>query len=161
MSDSQESQPRRGLAGEIHRARTGAKATAAELREFVQEFRGRTPQEMFGYVAGNSLFQATMLATAVTAVLMLAFTIGPYIWYPPVAVAAKPAPAAAPKAAPSATAAAPVASGTAAVAPPPAAVATGTAPNVLGTLGIGETKIVDPKKNPLEAGGDDLLKDLK
>jgi predicted flap endonuclease-1-like 5' DNA nuclease len=168
MSEVNESRPR-GLKGDIHLARNGAKATAAELREFVREFRGRSPQEMLGLVAGSNLVQATILATVITVIFMAAFTVGPYFYKKANPVAAKPAKApaaAAPAPAPtaSATAAAPVAATTAATAAAPLPVATGTGPatpDVLNTLGIGETKVSDPKKNPLEAGGDDLLKDLK
>ena len=166
MSEVNESRPR-GLKGDIHRAHTGAKASAAELREFVREFRGRSPQEMLGLVAGSNLVQATILATVITIIFMAAFTVGPYFYNKANPVAAKPAKApaaAAPAPTASATAAAPVAATTAATAAAPLPVATGTGPDtpdVLNTLGIGETKVSDPKKNPLEAGGDDLLKDLK
>lgn len=164
MSNSPSGRAPRGIAGEIHRAKIGTKATAAELREFVQEFHGRSPQEMLGLVAASNLVQATILATVITFIFMAAFTIGPYFLSSPAPVAAKPTPpAAAPAPAPSASAApAPVAATSATTAP--LAVATGTGPatpDVLNTLGIGETKVSDPKKNPLEAGGDDLLKDLK
>lgn len=168
MSEMNEATPPRGLKGDIHRARNGAKASAAELREFVREFRGRSPQEMLGLVAGSNLVQATVLATVITLIFMTAFTVGPYFYKKANPVAAKPskAPAAAaPAPAPSATAAAPVATAAPAAttsAPLPVATGTGPAtPDVLNTLGIGETKVADPKKNPLEAGGDDLLKDLK
>lgn len=163
MSESNETHPSRGLKGDIHRARNGAKASAAELREFVREFRGRSPQEMLGLVTGNGLVQATALATFITVVFMAGFTVGPWWWNKSHPVAAKPtkAPVAAPAPATSGTAAAPVAA-SATAAPLPVATGSGPAtPDLLNTLGIGETKVSDPKKNPLEAGGDDLLKDFK
>ena len=156
-SVSNSGRPPRGLVGDIHRARTGAKASAEELRAFVRDFRGRSPQEMLGLV------QATLLATVITFIFMAGFTVGPYMMKKAYPVAAKTSKKpAAPAPAPSASAApAPVAATATAA---PLAVATGTGPatpDVLNTLGIGETKASDPKKNPLEAGGDDLLKDLK
>jgi hypothetical protein len=168
MSDSvsNSGRPPRGLVGDIHRARTGAKATAEELRAFVRDFRGRSPQEMLGLVAASNLIQATLLATVITFIFMASFTVGPYMMkkaYPVAAKTSKKPAAAAPAPAPSASAApAPVAATTATAAPLPVATGTGPAtPDVLNTLGIGETKASDPKKNPLEAGADDLLKDLK
>ena len=163
-SVSNSGRPPRGLVGDIHRARTGAKASAEELRAFVRDFRGRSPQEMLGLVAASNLIQATLLATVITFIFMAGFTVGPYMMkkaYPTAAKTSKKPAAAAP--APSASAApAPVAATTTAAAPLPVATGTGPAtPDVLNTLGIGETKVSDPKKNPLEAGGDDLLKDLK
>lgn len=166
MSDAPETRPPRGLARDIHTAREGAKASAAELREYVAKFRGKSPQEMLGLVAGSSLVQGTILATVITVVFLAAFTVGPYVWKkmsPPVAKAPPPKPAAAAPAATS-TAPAPIASATAAK---PIATASAAPPNaappdpVLDRLGIGEAKTADPKKNPLDAGADDLLKDLK
>jgi len=181
MSDVPETQPPRGLARDLHRARHGAQATAEELRAYVKQFSGKKPQEMLGLVAGSSLVQGTILASIITVVFMAAFTVGPYVWKrmsPPVAkastklvpAAAAPAPAATPAAAtPGATPATAAAAGTApAAAPGTASAVPPTAPPgavppdpVLDRLGIGETKTADPNKNPLEAGADDLLKDLK
>lgn len=166
MSDSPETRPPRGLARDIHTARRGAQASAEELRQYVAQFRGKSPQEMLGLVAGSSLVQGTVLATIVTVVFLAAFTIGPYMWNkmsPPVAKAPPPKAAApAPAATPNASAPAPaVAAGTAA-APVPAATVSVPKDPVLERLGIGEVKMADPKaKNPLDGGADDLLKDIK
>lgn len=173
MSDvvNESTRPPRGLKGDIHRAREGATASAAELREFVRQCRGKSPQEMLGLVAGSSLVQGTILATIITVIFMGAFTVGPYVMnkaVPPVAKAPKPAPAAAPAAAPNATAST-AAPATAASLPATSGPAVPTDPlappgsksDIANKLGIGETKIADPKKNPLDAGADDLLKDLK
>lgn len=168
MSDAPETRPPRGLARDFHTARQGAQASADELREYVAKFRGKSPQEMLGLVAGSNLVQGTVLATVVTVVFLAAFTVGPYVWKkmsPPVAKAPPPKAAApAPAAASTATApqpAAAVAAGTAA-APVPAATMSVPKDPVLERLGIGEVKMADPKaKNPLDAGADDLLKDIK
>jgi hypothetical protein len=167
MSDAPETRPSRGLARDFHTARQGAKASADELRQYVAQFRGKSPQEMLGLVAASNLVQATVLATVVTVVFLAAFTVGPYLWNKMSSPVAKAPPkAAAPAETPTASApapqtATPVAAGTAA---PPMPAATAVAPNdpVLERLGIGEVKMADPKaKNPLDAGADDLLKDIK
>lgn len=172
MSDSPKTEvrPPRGLTGDIHRARAGATATAGELREFVNQLHGRSPQEMLGIVAGSSLIRSTIAASVITVVFMFGFTAGPYVWkkwFPKQVVATKTepeAPAAAAAAAPTGTAATPA--GSAATANLPATA--GAAPagpagpkDPLAPLGINETKIADPKKNPLDNSTDDLLKDLK
>lgn len=116
MSEAKYEAKPRGLARDIHRAREGATATAGELREFVKQLKGRSPQEMLGIVAGSGLVRSTVLATVITVVFMVGFTVGPYLYgkanpKQPVAdaEAAKPAAPAAPTAAaaPAAAAAAP------------------------------------------------------
>ena len=171
MSDAPQGGSPRGLARDFHRAKQGTTASAAELREFVQKLHGKSPQEMLGLVAGSNLIQSTILATIITFVLILAFTIVPYALdrnSPATAKAELPVPAApAPAAAPTATAAVAATPATPTAAPTGSAALPATSPNaappdpVLDRLGIGETKAADPKKNPLEAGADDLLKDLK
>ncbi|MCE9603634.1 MAG: hypothetical protein K8U03_01885 [Planctomycetia bacterium] len=165
-----EARPPRGLAGDIHRARSGANATAEELREFVRQLRGRSPQEMLGVVAGSSLVRGTVAASVITLIFMVIGTLWPYamrkmnpvVATKPAVVEAAPA-AAAPAAAN--PAAAPAAGTGAAAATPASGSAASDAgpgsPDVLGKLGIGDTKISDPKKNPLDNSKDDLLKDLK
>ena len=169
MSDAPQGRPPRGLVGDIHRARQGSKASAEELREFVRKFRGKAPQEMLGLVAGSGLIRSTALATVITVAFMALFTLWPYFTSKSQASAKADKPVAAPTAAPAAAPAASVPAATVAVtdaakpavAPPPSATGTPQQPDVLDRLGIGETKNADPKKNPLEAGADDLLKDLK
>jgi hypothetical protein len=167
MNDADGGRPARGLARDFQQARAGTKASADELREYVRQFRGKSPQEMLGLVTGSGLVRATVLATVLTVVAMAAFTIGPYAWKkmsPPTAKAAK-SPPAAQAAAPAAPApAAPVATAVAAptVAKPVATAAAGP-PSIeaIEALGLGEKSKAKPTKNPLDAGGDDLLKDLK
>lgn len=156
MSDlsKTESTPPRGLVGDIHRARAGATATAGELREFVKQLRGRSPQEMLGIVAGSSLIQSTIVASIITVVFMAAFTVGPYYWKKmnPKPVVAAPKAAAAPPATPAAAPA-----GAAGAAAPPAA-GTGGAPNSAmmtePVRGGSEIKAGDPGLNPLDAKDD-------
>lgn len=172
-STKPEGRPPRGLKGDIHRARLGATATAGELREFVGQLSGRSPQEMVGIVAGSGLIRATVLATVITFALMVASSVYGYLMKknaPPVVAAPVAAPTAAAPAAPaqgtaaaSATGAAAPATGAAAAAPNTPVPPTGpTGPvDPLSRLGVSEVKNSDPKKNPLENSGDDIFKDLK
>ena len=155
-----------GLGRDIRRMKADSADTAAELTEFLRQFRGKRPQEVLGLVAQSGLVRATGLATVATVVLMAVFTIVPFVWgkaFPEQAkVAEKPA------AADSTSANQPPAENTAANA---AASATGAAaadPNkpveseeVAEMLGVGETVESDPASNPLEESADDLLNDIK
>ncbi len=164
----------RGLKGDIYRAREGVSASADELKSFIAQFRGKSPQEVMGVIGGSGLVQATIQATVVTILGMALFTVGPYLMnkaMPPVKkVAAAPAPAAKPAETKIAdTTQQPAASGASAqggaAAPPPAGEkldpANATNKQIMDKLGVGQTKTADPKSNPLENSADDLLKDLK
>lgn len=180
MDSSHDRPAPRGLARDFDRIRTNGSATAAELREFMGQLRGKRPQEVMGTLANSSLMQCTTLATIVTIVMMAVFTVGPYVWNKiasTTTVAAKSAPTP-PKAENPAAPAAAVKSETAASAPSavsrtdtaktsaqpiadPLEPSAANKQKALEKLGIGETKASDPKKNPLENSADDLLKDLK
>jgi hypothetical protein len=171
--------PPRGILGDIHRARTGASASAKELQEFVAQLRGRSPQEMLGMIAGSDLVRATTLATVITVVFMAAFTVGPYLLNKREKEKAAAVPVVAPTApAPNAVAPAPqsTAPSSAAVAGPAGSAPGGAVPpgglppagrpgasgprDPLAPSGVNETKTADPNKNPLENRTDDLLKDI-
>src|SRR5436190_18820503 len=98
------------LAGDFRNLKTHGTASLAELKEFLGTLRGKSPQEVIGVVSSSMLIQSVALATGITVLMMVVFTIGPYlIWGPP---KAKPADAAAvapaSKPAPAATSSAPV-----------------------------------------------------
>jgi hypothetical protein len=158
--------PPRGLRGDIQRAREGASASAEELREFVNQLSGRSPQEALGVIAASDLVRATVLATVITVVGIAAFTVGPYFWNK--AQSPKESPVAAPAAAPASTAkpapttvAGPAGSLPPGGLPPAGLPPAGSAPaDPLSRLGVNETKPADPKSNPLENSKDDLLKDI-
>ncbi len=168
------SQSPRGLKGDIHRAREGVSASADELKSFIAQFRGKSPQEVMGVIGGSGLVQATIQATIATVFFMALFTVGPYLKnkaMPPVKkVAAAPAQAEKPAETKNADtaqqgAAPGAAAKGAAAAPPPAGEkldpANATNKQIMDKLGVGQTKTADPKSNPLENSADDLLKDLK
>lgn len=153
-----------GLVGDLHRTRASTAATAEEMREFIREFKGKSPQQVLGLVAQSGLFQGVVVSTIATVVLMAIGTFVPYVWSknnPPKQQAAAPAAAKAPAAQSAATSAPAAATATEA----PNAAKTKTAATadtkVLKALGMDETKSSDPKRNPLENSADDLLKDLK
>jgi hypothetical protein len=62
--------------------RLGADVVASgdELREFLQQFRGKSPQEVLGLVASSGLVRATCMAAAGCVVLVAVFTVLPYAW---------------------------------------------------------------------------------
>ena len=149
--------PPTGIAGDMKRLHGDASATAAELREFVATLKGRSPQEVLGAIGESSLFQGIVQATVATLVVLVAFTIGPYLW-------AGPADAAIETAA-TPTVATPDA-GTDPAAGETADAATGDvsatdAARAAQAMGIDETRPADPKVNPLDKNLDTLLDGLE
>lgn len=144
-----------------------ARATAAEVNEFLQRLKGKNPQEVLGIAAESGLVRAVIQATVGTLVLLVVFTVVPYTLskQAPAKKAAAPA-----KVEPAEQAAKPAnAAPTPAPASPAAPVAAvpGAEPQqppvsekALEKLGTTETKQSSPKVNPLEKSADDLLKDL-
>jgi hypothetical protein len=141
-----------GAAAKAQQLRGHSSATAAELREFLGQLKGRSPQEVMGIVAQSSLFRGITTATIACGVLMLVFTIGPYIIYGgPSARARQNAVAVTVQPATNDT---------------PAKQSTDTAPNdpvkpdlakAAQAMGIGETAEAAPDKNPLDSKLDNLL----
>ena len=157
---------RASFSGQIRQAKHGSIASANELKEFLRTVKGRSPDQLLGVVAQSELFLATITATVGTVILMAILTVGPYLMgVEPVTAHPVQAKAAAPEAAPAATNPTP-----AAVAAPtdPAAKPAVTNPGdkpplstkdeAVKKLGVGEVKNADPKSNPLDGKGDDLLK---
>lgn len=160
FSSSDPAESASGLRRDLRRAREGAFATTAELREFVHNLRGKSPQEVLGAVANSGLAQGVVLATLGTVVLMAVFTVIPYSVYGGKAAAkaaleAKKVAAAKAAEASSAEAAAEAATTTDKAAPA-SKTAAGNAQQTLEKMGESETKQADPKVNPLD-NLDDLL----
>lgn len=79
-----------GVFSNMQRLRVHSSASATELREFLSQLKGRSPQEVMGIVAESSLVQGITRATIASAVLLVVFTIIPYaISGGPVSVAPK------------------------------------------------------------------------
>lgn len=131
-----------GIVGDFHRLKTNGAATVAEIREFLAQTKGRSPQEVMGMVAGSNLIWSTLIATAATLVFMALFTVGPYavgklLPEKKVAAPAKPAPAKTPEPAPVESTAAdkPVKT---------------DKDKAISAMQMDEAKNADPNKNPLE-----------
>lgn len=146
-----------GIGGDLRRLKSEGTASIAELKEFLGKMRGRSPQEVLGQIAQSSLVQCTIWATLLTAVFMAAFTLGPYYLRDPKAAAkpAKPKAAAAQAAAaPSATASAPASKATPSTEEAPER---SNVEKAAEKMKMNETKVADPKKNPLDGDLDKLL----
>jgi hypothetical protein len=133
-------------------------ASLAELKEFLSNLRGRSPQEVIGIVKTSLLIQSLVIATVATIAFLFVFTVAPYmIWGPQVTERPKkPQP--------------PVANQPATPAPAVAAKAdtksdgTPSSENTakaVKAMGMDETKSADPKANPLEKDFDKLLDGAK
>ncbi len=144
-------EPQPGMRRDLRRAREGTFATAVELREFVQNLKGKSPQEVLGAVANSGLAQGVVLSSLITLIVMAVFTIGPYFWYEKPKPVQKEPVAAAQPVAPVATTASPAEKSRAATQS-----AAANAQQTLEKLGETETKTADPKVNPLD-NLDDLL----
>lgn len=134
---------------DLRELRSNSQASVQEIQAFLRELKGKSPQEMLGAVASNSLVRSLILSTAIVAGALVLFTAIPYFTADknpaePVAenvpTKEKPEPAAVPET------------------PVPEAPA---APDPLSKLGVGEEIAAPPGTNPLEDKGDDFLKDLE
>jgi hypothetical protein len=154
-----------GVVRDLKRLKSHGAATAAELREFIGQMKGKSPQEVLGLVAKSGLTRAIFLATLLFAVLLVALTVIPYVIKQRRANVA--APVAGQDVAPGANTAQPAetnppegpeANGTATSDLP--AGQTGASPDAdraIDAMGIGDTRVADPDNNPLEDKLDDLL----
>src|SRR5687768_7042887 len=77
---SQHAPTGRGLAGDLGRIKRDGTATAAELQKFLQDLKGKSPQEVLGSVAQSRLLQSVVQASLWSLVLIGVFTAGPYLW---------------------------------------------------------------------------------
>ena len=134
---------------DLRELRSNSQASVQEIQAFLRELKGKSPQEMLGAVASNSLFRSLTISTAIIVGGILLFTAIPYLTadekpVKPVAenvtAKEKPEPAAVPET------------------PVPEIPA---APDPLSKLGVGEEIAAPPGTNPLEDNGDDFLKDLE
>jgi len=177
---------RYGVSRDLAQLKEGASASAAELREFLNDMKGKDPHEVLGLIAQSSFVQALAVAAIGTVALLIVGTVVPYALYSGKKEVTTATGAVAPGA-PGPAAAAPVngaTGGGAAGATGPGATPgaqpamselggprpdfNGDQPggkkgskggDVLEKLGLGEDKMADPNVNPLDKG-DDLLKGL-
>jgi hypothetical protein len=133
-------------------------ASLSELKEFLSNLRGRSPQEVIGIVKTSLLIQSLVIATVATVAFLFVFTVAPYmIWGPQVTERPKkPLPPFANQ----------PATPTPAVAAKADAKSDGTPSSentakAVKAMGMDETKTADPKANPLEKDFDKLLDGAK
>lgn len=147
-----------GVARDLKRLKSDGAATVAELRQFLGQMHGRSPQEVLGLVAKSGLTLSILLATFLFAVLLVALTVIPYALRDREAEAAGPA-AGQGTVAEEGAAAEPDGSQPAPAASPGGE--SGTAQpdpdRAVDALGIGETRVAEPDENPLENKLDNLL----
>jgi hypothetical protein len=142
-------QPLASTRAELRNLRNNSQATVEELKAFLSELKGRSPQEMLGMVAGNQLFRATVHALILIGALIVIFTVIPYFTREEpaettteVAEATSPA---APETAPE----------------PPVEDPIPAEPDVIKELGIGEEKQAPPDVNPLDGSTGSFLDELE
>lgn len=152
-----------GIARDLGRLKSDGAATVAELREFLSRMRGRSPQEMLGLVAESGLTRSMFLATFLFVLLLAALTVIPYALRYRSADAS--APVAEEKAVMEEDDAQAVQPETTEAPGKPAAAAPVVdtedrrvdPERAVDAMGIGETRVADPKENPLEHKLDKLL----
>ena len=125
--------------------------TVGELREFLSSLKGKKPQEVMGVVANNGLVRNTLVATIAICLLLFVSSAGFYFLggaEDESKTANKTANSA--KTNTSETASDTKTTDTTTGQNNQSDTETKTGDNTLDTLGIGETKIADPNKNPLD-----------
>ena len=149
-----------GMFKDIKRLRTDGTASVEELRQFLRQLKGKSPQEMLGIVSESGLVKGMVTATIGTMAVLFVFTIGPWA-YGELAgepaqprTVARPAPAgnpATPSAIDPATQAAAAAASVGDPGSPSAAAVPGQPDLGAATkaLGIGETRTGEPDINSL------------
>ncbi len=156
----------RGISREFDRLKSDGGASVAELRDFLGQMHGRSPQDVIGMIAGSGLTRSMLLAALLCGLVLLVFTVFPYA----LESRSNGVPTAADKAvkveassqdpgADTVSDSSPTTAGS------PLATATGgsngdaglDADRAVDAMGIGETRIADPDENPLESRLDDLL----
>lgn len=140
-----------GISSDLRRLRTEGSASAAELREFLGQLRGRNPQEVLGAVAQSDLVRSIALATVGCVVLLAVATIIPYAMKDQSVVAEQP---------PSAATPVPSADATTEATPTAEPAVSSAEPDLeraADAMGISGSADADASSNPLEKKLDNLL----
>ena len=152
-----EQRAKSGIGRDIRSMRDNGTASLRELREFIGNLKGRRPQEVMGMVAGNGLFHGLLISTVGCVLLLLVFTVIPFLL-------AEDDPVAKKTTGPAANTQSGQQSGKTQQAKdkkPGQAGATSAAENVTEELGTGETKTSDLGENPLDKKNEDVLDVVK
>lgn len=146
-----------GIAHDLKRLRSEGSASAAELREFLGQLKGRSPEEVMGVVAQSSLVQSLLTATAGFAIVLLVCTIGPYSWNLAFPTPEKSTPATASNTQSVESSAAPANEDTASANGAGGASGEVDLEGAAAAMGIGGAKEADPNENPLDKKLENLL----
>lgn len=68
-----------GIGADMKRLKTDASSTAEEVREFIANIKGRSPQEVLGAVSESGLVQATVQATIGCAIVLGILSVVPWL----------------------------------------------------------------------------------
>jgi len=145
------------VSGDFRNLRTHGTASLEELKDFLGKLRRKSPQEVIGIVSASLLIQSVVIATAITFVFMVVFTVGPFLLlgHPQAKAVKTPAAAAA------AAAAAPMVKTATTKNEKSAGPSEEDTAKAVKAMGMDEMKTADPKANPLEKDFDKLLDGAK
>jgi hypothetical protein len=163
-----------GMARDLKKLKVHGAASAAELQEFLAQMRGRSPQEVLGMLAASRLMRSIAIATIGAVLFLVVGSAGPWWWYkhgpgagakPDAKAAATASSAKTAEAAKTTEAAKTAEAKTAQPAPsmPGPSVAGEVKPSpadaekAVKVMGLNDTKMADPKTNPMDRKIDDLL----
>tara|TARA_R110002072_G_scaffold13481_1_gene56741 strand:+ start:205327 stop:205839 length:513 start_codon:yes stop_codon:yes gene_type:complete len=153
-----------GIAADMKRLKSDTASTAEEVREFIANLKGRSPQEVLGAVSESGLVQATVQATFGCLVVLVACTVLPWAWKsdePEVAAETKPvATEAAPETSENTTTDSQSGAAVAEARSGDDSPSSSDAARAAAAMKIDETVVTDPKKNPLDGNLDKLLDGL-
>ena len=74
---AEQSQP---TGGGIRRVMADGSESLAELRDFMGQLRGKSPQEVLGAVANSSLVRSTLVSAVGFVVVLVALSVATYHW---------------------------------------------------------------------------------
>lgn len=148
------------LAADMKQIKSDASSTAEEVREFIANLKGRSPQEVLGAVSESGLVQATIQSTFGCMVVLVICTVAPWALSTDEAavVAAEVETAAAPSEDTTTEPATETASMDSAAGGDASEETDPT--RAAAAMKIDETVITDPKSNPLDGNLDKLLDGL-
>ncbi|NQV28502.1 MAG: hypothetical protein HQ518_29465 [Rhodopirellula sp.] len=154
-----------GIGADMKRLKSDASSTAEEVRDFIANIKGRSPQEVLGAVSESGLVQATIQATIGCVVVLGVLSVVPWALKSdePAAVAAETQAAASEPTTAAAKNTATASSAETASTKPRSSTDTPTgsdATKAAAAMKIDETVVTDPKKNPLDGNLDKLLDGL-
>ena len=152
-----------GIAADVKRLKSDTASTAEEVREFIANLKGRSPQEVLGAVSESGLVQATVQATFGCLVVLVACTVLPWALKSDESVVAaetEPATTAAAEASENATTDPQSETASANAQSGNGSPSSSDAARAASAMKIDETVVTDPKSNPLDGNLDKLLDGL-